>query len=63
MDETKKLTDFSRCTMISIVVGRGNNKPVTTLYKFYTLREMLRKMLQENRHCDLVQWWLRRKIL
>lgn len=39
--------------MIRIILGRGNNKLVTTLYKFYALREMLR----ENRHCDLVQRW------
>lgn len=42
-----------------IAIGRGNTKPVTTLYKFYALREMP----QENNHCELVQCWLRRKEL
>lgn len=45
--------------MIHIILGRGNNKPVTTLYKFFALCEVLR----ENHHCDLVQCWLRRKEL
>ena len=45
--------------MIRIILGRGNNKLVTTLYKFYALCERP----QENNHCELVQWYLRRKIL
>lgn len=44
--------------MIHIILGRGNNKPVTTLYKFFALCEMLR----ESNHCELVQWYLRRKM-